>query len=1284
MTGDTGRVVESTRRETGSTCLAAFLLVNGEIGWSNRSVDDLFPTGDDEATDNFYDRLSAVGDGDVSPPETADAEARTGLVVECHTGDGARFYRRASYPVPPAVDGRRLELFEDVTGVVEQRERLELLEQLADSARDGLYAADAVGRIEYCNGSFAALLGTTPAALRGQRVAAVVAESDRDAFTGALDRIKRNHGTDSTRVEVSYVRADDESVPIAVSLAHREGTLGTGGHIGVARDVSECKEQQRRLDQYERLVEGADYPLYVLDEAGHIELANEAMGALTGTQSDDLVGQDIRTLLDDASIERGEQAVRSLLAADDREWEQYELTLQTPGGHDRRFEARVGIIQDDRGSYRGAAVSLRDITRRERRGTEIDVLLELLTYVGQELIHRELNAIETTARELRNRLDDDRRAVADAVAERVARVGGLSRHIDAIARLVDADDRIVTRSLSAVVDEAVTAVAGTTAPATVDVDVPNVRVAANPAVGVAIAELVENALAHGGELPSVSISAAVAETTVQLTIADDGPGIPDTEFLVLTGDGDASMAPGSGVGLWLARWVVEASGGEVTADTGPTGTTITVTLDRPTTAGPDPELLPDRSSGQSAPERDGHQVRLPDSEGITVLYVDRDDTAVARLEEYVESAAPSMSVHGTTDVDVAVDRLPAVDCLVSEALGDEAWERVTSAAREAGVPVVLYTDTDHRAVDETTCRAAETLVQKGVEQATAGLLVEKIRTLTGGSDAADADADRTHAAAVVEHMPTVAVTLRPGDGEADDHPLAPSSETADIAPETLTAIRASVDDSRPVNTVFRTAEGGEQKYYRYYRLPLGEHDDGGWLEMACDVTERTERRERAALLEELVDTTDDGISVVDASGRIQYHNRGFADILGCTDMVGDHAGTYMADGELERGQAAIERLLATPSLESELHEIEMVRADGSHVRVADHFTIRRVNGDYAGVINVVRDARENRARKRRLDGYERLVDCAHDPMYVLDADGCIEALNVEMASFIGQPREQLLGSDVREVFPMAKLAPGLRAIRRLLSEPIEWDTHELALAGGDGTVRTFEVTVGVILENGQYGYSVVTFRDKSERKRQQEQLELLTRGSQRLLGERLPTALDDLRDAIESLWVDASAPETELADDLRRHCQRAQSVAASGRLVHETLRPARPITTYDLPTLLAESHQNVAPTTDDVPGIAVTGRADLPSALRLLADHLLTGERDVLPVVVEATADTVVLRFQTGATLPDPPWSLTDLDFGANDEVTVWLVEWLLTASGGTLRRNDYSVTVELNRANGE
>jgi PAS domain S-box-containing protein len=1282
MTGDMGRVVESTVRETGSTRLAAFLLVDGETEWSNRSFGDLFPTEADEATGDFYDRLASVCERDVSAPETVDGEAQTGLVVDCDTGDGSRFYRRTSYPVPAAVGGERLELFEDVTDVVELWERLELLEQLADSARDGMYAADAVGRIEYCNESFANLLGTTPAALRGRRVAAVVAKSDQDAFTGALDRIERNHGTDGTTVEVSYVRADGESVPVAVSLAHREDTLGTGGHVGVARDVSERKEQRRRLDQYERLVEGADYPLYVLDEAGHIELANEAMGSLVGRQSDDLVGQDIRTLLDDTSIERGEQAVRSLLAADDREWERYELTLQTPGGPDRRFEAKVGIIQDDRGGYGGVAVSLRDVTRREQRGAEIDVLLELLTCVGQESIQRELQAIETTARELRDRLDDDQRAVAGEIAEGVARVGGVSRNIDAVARIVETDERIVTQSLSAVVDDAVTAVTGTSGRTTVDVDVPNVSVAANPAVGVAIAELVENALAHGGELPTVSVSAAVAETTVQVTVADDGPGIPDTEFLVLTGDGDASMEPGSGLGLWLARWVVDASGGEITADTGPTGTNITITLDRPTTAGPDPELLPDRSGAPAATERDGHELRLPDSGDISVLYVDRDDAAVARLEQYVESAAPSMSVHGTTDVDVAVDRLPAVDCLVSETLGDGAWERVTSAAREAGVPVILYTDTDHRAIDETTCRAAETLVQKSVEQPTAGLLVEKIRALTGGRDDAETDGDRTEAAAVVERMPTVAVTLRAADGDVDDHSLTPDTETADVAPGTLSAIRASVDDSRPVDTVFRTTEGGEQKYYRYCRLPLGEHDDGGWLEIACDVTERTERRERVALLEGLVDTTDDGISVVDASGRIQYHNRGFAEILGRADMGGDHARTYMADGELERGQAAIQRLLATPSLESELHEIEMVRADGSHVRVADHFTVRRVDGDYAGVINVVRHGSEHRARRRRLDQYERLVDCAHDPMYVLDADGYIERLNVEMASFVGHPREHLLGVDVREVFPMAKLAPGLRAIRRLLSEPLEWDTHELALAGGDGTVRTFEVTVGVLLENGQYGCSVASLRDISERKRQQEHLELLTRVPQRLLGERLPTALDGLRGTVESLWVDSDTPEAELATDLRRHCQRALDVAASGRLFQETLRPGHPITTYDLPTLLADSHQNIAPTTDDVPGIAVTGRADLPAALGLLADHLLTGERGVLPVVVEATADTVALRFQTGASLPDPPASLTDLDFGAREAVTVWLVEWVVTASGGTLRRNDYSMTVELDRAN--
>jgi Signal transduction histidine kinase len=50
----------------------------------------------------------------------------------------------------------------------------------------------------------------------------------------------------------------------------------------------------------------------------------------------------------------------------------------------------------------------------------------------------------------------------------------------------------------------------------------------------------------------------------RLSVADDGPGIPDDERMVLNRATETSLEHGSGLGLWLAKWLVDASGGGLT------------------------------------------------------------------------------------------------------------------------------------------------------------------------------------------------------------------------------------------------------------------------------------------------------------------------------------------------------------------------------------------------------------------------------------------------------------------------------------------------------------------------------------------------------------------------------------------------------------------------------------------------------------------------------------------------------------------------------------------------
>jgi two-component system sensor histidine kinase CpxA len=103
----------------------------------------------------------------------------------------------------------------------------------------------------------------------------------------------------------------------------------------------------------------------------------------------------------------------------------------------------------------------------------------------------------------------------------------------------------------------------------------------------AFANVVRNAVRYGGDQGTIEISAADRDGRVQLTIADQGPGVPPAElerlfdpFYRVAAD-RARESGGSGLGLAIVRSCIEACGGSVIAtNRDPSGLAIIITLDR--------------------------------------------------------------------------------------------------------------------------------------------------------------------------------------------------------------------------------------------------------------------------------------------------------------------------------------------------------------------------------------------------------------------------------------------------------------------------------------------------------------------------------------------------------------------------------------------------------------------------------------------------------------------------------------------------------------------------------
>jgi signal transduction histidine kinase len=163
--------------------------------------------------------------------------------------------------------------------------------------------------------------------------------------------------------------------------------------------------------------------------------------------------------------------------------------------------------------------------------------------------------------------------LGSTVRETGAALGEVSDQVRTVARLVEEDAEPTAVDLDAMLDEVVAAADDPGVTVTVNAaggDDADRRVAAGPALRTALSEVLENAVEHAADAASVTVADGPGRT-VAVRVADDGPGIPDDQRALINEDREETQLDhGDGLGLWLAKWIVEAYGGTLRLpDAGP-------------------------------------------------------------------------------------------------------------------------------------------------------------------------------------------------------------------------------------------------------------------------------------------------------------------------------------------------------------------------------------------------------------------------------------------------------------------------------------------------------------------------------------------------------------------------------------------------------------------------------------------------------------------------------------------------------------------------------------------
>jgi len=315
--------------------------------------------------------------------------------------------------------------------------------------------------------------------------------------------------------------------------------------LGVTRyDVLARVPATRRLGERAALTE-TDEAILVLDDRTRVVRTNELAERTFG---------DVDTLEDVT-----EHSIATLT-------ERKTITCRTTTGR-RQFEPSISPLVDGYDETLGYTVALFDVTDREIRRQRLAVLNRILRHN----VRNELDVIRAHAED----------ADLDPAVAGVDRLGEISEEARRVQQLMERSttDRTETALSPFLADVVADATAGTdaditvTAPeATVSIDRERCRYA--------LRHLVENAVEHNhGESPRVVVRSERGGSGVRFVVADNGPGIPESERAVIESGEEVPLEHASGLGLWGANWAVQAAGGSMSfggSDLG--GTAVTVTL----------------------------------------------------------------------------------------------------------------------------------------------------------------------------------------------------------------------------------------------------------------------------------------------------------------------------------------------------------------------------------------------------------------------------------------------------------------------------------------------------------------------------------------------------------------------------------------------------------------------------------------------------------------------------------------------------------------------------------
>ena len=470
---------------------------------------------------------------------------------------------------------------------VQQRERR--YRNLFEGSRDALLLMDREGFIE-CNDAVLDLFGVDRREqLVDMEPTDVLPPTQPDgthSATALADHVDTACVDGETFFEWQFRRPGGENFYAEVKLSRVGIDDGNLLHAHI-RDISDRKERQQTLRLFRKAVEQAGHSVVITNKNGVIQYVNPAFESQTGYSREEAIGRTPGMLKSGKQSESFYAELWETILGGGI-WEA-DIINRRQSGELYQVRQEIAPIKID-GEISHFVAIQSDVTTRRLREQQLDVLNRVLRHN----IRNGMNVIIGRASCLTNDIESESTEThAEVIETKANALASVGDKVSAVRSLLDegySEDSTLDAGwlVSTVAEdyreqypEATIRTQTAAADATITAD---------ERLDVALGELIENAVVHNDQAePTVTITVDPATQSdgewVDIVVADNGPGIPAHEQVMIESERETQLEHGSGMALWIVYWTASLFGGEILIENrSPRGARVTLRLPQATEA----------------------------------------------------------------------------------------------------------------------------------------------------------------------------------------------------------------------------------------------------------------------------------------------------------------------------------------------------------------------------------------------------------------------------------------------------------------------------------------------------------------------------------------------------------------------------------------------------------------------------------------------------------------------------------------------------------------------------